>query len=233
MERPQPQLGTHNKTTGDRVLAWFVDGLILGAVTIAIAWSIGEWSTVIWIWGFGSFGYHTVFEATYGQTYGKKAANIVVVKEDGTACDWEASAIRNLVRVVDAFFFYLVGLVVILVSDDNQRLGDLVASTVVPEVASGDEPPESDFVIELHQDDDDGDRYVELLNESREEVDLSRATLRTESGSEFRFPQGEAVHSPGNSKTFLVSADFVIEPGSPVTLLTRTNERYEVRWDGT
>lgn len=238
MERPQPQLGTQSKTTGDRILAWFVDGFVLGAVAIVIAWLLGDLSTIIWIWGFGSFGYHTVFEATYGQTFGKKAVNIVVVKEDGDVCDWAASAIRNLVRLVDAVFFYLVGLAVIFVSDDNQRLGDLVASTIVTEVAPDDGPPEpepepeSDFEIELHLDEDREERYVELLNKSGDRVDLSRGTLRTDSGSEFRFPQAETVHRAGDSKTFLVSEDFTIEPGSSVTLLTRSGQQYDVSWHG-
>jgi uncharacterized RDD family membrane protein YckC len=236
MERPQPQLGTQQKTTGDRVLAWFVDTFILLVISILVASEFGSVRLFFLTWGVGSFGYHTFFEATYGQTFGKKAVDVVVIKEDGEPCDWSASIIRNVVRVIDSFLFYLVGIVVILLTENDQRLGDVAAGTIVTEVAP-DEPgpkpkpkPESDFEIELHHDEALEERYVELLNKSGEEVDLSRGTLRTDSGSEFRFPQGETVHRPGDSKTFLVSDDFTIDPGNSVTLLTRSGRRYDVSW---
>jgi hypothetical protein len=41
------------------------------------------------------------------------------------------SAVRNLLRLVDGLLGYAVGVVVILVSSRNQRLGDLAAGTLV------------------------------------------------------------------------------------------------------
>lgn len=223
------------------MLAWFADTFLILAISILVLFVFDSFVLFFLILVVGSFVYRTFFEATYGQTFGKKAVGIVVIKEDGEPCDWSASVSRNVVRVIDSFLFYLVGIVVIVLTEDDQRLGDIVASTIVTEVAPDDSPPkpkpkpkpESDFEIKLHRDESPEERYVELLNKSGEEVDLSRGTLRTGSDSEFRFPQGETVHRPGDSKTFLVSEDFTIEPGSSVTLHTRSGRRYDVSWHGT
>lgn len=91
-----------------------------------------------------------------------------------------------------------------------------------------DEP--DDLFIKLHGDTADGNRFIELVNRSDEALDLSRATIRTGSGAEFRFPQGEAPHRPGNSKTFLLSESFTIEPGEYVRLSTMDDE-YTIRWE--
>jgi uncharacterized RDD family membrane protein YckC len=58
---------------------------------------------------------------------------IVVVKEDGSALDMRSSAVRNVARIVDAFpTLYLVGFAAMyLVGEDRQRVGDLVADTLV------------------------------------------------------------------------------------------------------
>jgi uncharacterized RDD family membrane protein YckC len=79
-----------------------------------------------------AFAYFVYLEATYGQTFGKKLLNLVVVYEDGGDCDYEAAVVRNLLRYIDWLpFFYLLGVVVMVISDDSQRLGDVVADTLV------------------------------------------------------------------------------------------------------
>ena len=54
------------------------------------------------------------------------------MRERGTPVDLPASAIRNLLRFVDLLpGAYLVGLISILLTRRNQRLGDLAAGTLV------------------------------------------------------------------------------------------------------
>jgi uncharacterized RDD family membrane protein YckC len=50
---------------------------------------------------------------------------------DGSDVTWAASVIRNLFRVIDGFFLYLVGAIIVWNSAKRQRLGDQVARTVV------------------------------------------------------------------------------------------------------
>jgi uncharacterized RDD family membrane protein YckC len=70
-------------------------------------------------------------EKTSGATLGKKAMGLKVVKESGEPIDWQASIVRNIMRIIDGFFFYLVGAIAVWVSKKKQRLGDMAAKTLV------------------------------------------------------------------------------------------------------
>lgn len=67
-----------------------------------------------------------------GRSVGKWALGIRVVSTQGRRVTFFSSLVRNLVRVVDYLpTGYLVGLVTMLVTKKEQRLGDLAAGTVV------------------------------------------------------------------------------------------------------
>jgi uncharacterized RDD family membrane protein YckC len=78
-----------------------------------------------------SFGYFIITEAATGATLGKRMVGIRVVGEDGEHITFGAAVVRNLVRVVDALFFYFVGFISAILSSRGQRLGDRAAHTVV------------------------------------------------------------------------------------------------------
>jgi uncharacterized RDD family membrane protein YckC len=77
--------------------------------------------------------YDVLFEVlASGRTPGKRITHLRVVREEGTPVDLPASAIRNLLRLIDVLpFAYLVGLLMIVITKRNQRLGDLAAGTLV------------------------------------------------------------------------------------------------------
>lgn len=137
MKRPNPELGTQGNVFGSRVLAVVVDLILLAILTGLVTAPLnaiprvgaplaGTFGVVL------AFAYFVYLEATYGQTFGKKLLNLVVVYEDGGDCDYEAAVVRNLLRYIDWLpFFYLLGVVVMVISDDSQRLGDVVADTLV------------------------------------------------------------------------------------------------------
>jgi len=77
--------------------------------------------------------YNILFEVlAAGRTPGKRLTHLRVVRAHGTPVDLPASAIRNLVRLVDLLpGAYLVGLASIVITRRNQRLGDLAAGTLV------------------------------------------------------------------------------------------------------
>lgn len=79
------------------------------------------------------FGYDILFETLgRGRTLGKRALGIRVVRVAGGPVGFVTSAVRNLLRLVDFLpVFYGVGIVSILVTQRNQRLGDLAAGTLV------------------------------------------------------------------------------------------------------
>ena len=81
---------------------------------------------------FAEWGYFVVCESFFnGKTFGKHLCGLRVVHEQGYPLTFWASMLRNLVRAADAVPFYGAGFVAMLCSRRFQRLGDLVAGTVV------------------------------------------------------------------------------------------------------
>ncbi len=78
------------------------------------------------------FGYFPLFEGLWnGRTPGKRAQGIRVVCTDGQPVTLGPVVVRNLVRVVDMYTLWFVGVICILVTPRAQRVGDLAAGTVV------------------------------------------------------------------------------------------------------
>jgi uncharacterized RDD family membrane protein YckC len=77
--------------------------------------------------------YFVFFETLFaGRTPGKRLTQLRVVTESGGMLDWRASLLRNLLRAVDTLpAGYIVGVVSMTLSRRVQRLGDLVAGTLV------------------------------------------------------------------------------------------------------
>lgn len=139
---------------GTRFLAWFLDQILLWVVMfvvflvlLAIGVSFeGVFETIddpdnsrravlyfmgllMLIWGLGSFAYFALCELLLrGQTVGKRASNIRVVKAGGFQLDPSSIFIRNMFRVADN----LPPLWIIpAMSRLGQRTGDMVAGTIV------------------------------------------------------------------------------------------------------
>jgi uncharacterized RDD family membrane protein YckC len=77
------------------------------------------------------FGYYVVCEGLFGRTFGKRILCLRVVAQDGSPIYLGAAFVRNLLRLVDGLFFYLVAAVSVWTSPTRQRLGDRAAHTCV------------------------------------------------------------------------------------------------------
>jgi uncharacterized RDD family membrane protein YckC len=78
--------------------------------------------------------YFAFFEWIWnGQTPGKRWLKLRVIREDGRPVTFWEAAVRNLLRAVDMMPapFYSIGLISVFVSLSDQRVGDVVAGTVV------------------------------------------------------------------------------------------------------
>lgn len=142
---PTPDMDSYAGVLDRRFEALLIDGLLVCIIAAALGYVAGFVLSGSTLGGFGGtlvalqFGaplgllaYQTVFEGYYGQTLGKRYRSIVVVKSDGSQISWGAAGVRNVLRIVDALpIFYLIGIVVAFVTNDNQRVGDLVSDTVV------------------------------------------------------------------------------------------------------
>ncbi|MBF0198012.1 MAG: RDD family protein [Planctomycetes bacterium] len=117
-----------------RASAYFLDFLFRTALIIGLS---------IFFSFFGAFGtgvllismfllewFYPVYFEVYraGQSPGKKKMGIRVTMEDGSPIGFQASLLRNLIRVVDLYFLTWV---FILFSSKMMRLGDMAAGTVV------------------------------------------------------------------------------------------------------
>ena len=79
-----------------------------------------------------SIGYHTILEWRYGKTIGKHLVSIRAAKEDGSPLTLRSSLTRNVLRLVDFLpILYVVGILFVIFSSRNQRLGDRLGSTAV------------------------------------------------------------------------------------------------------
>ena len=126
----QPQLAY--VSVGPRFLALLIDGVIIGVVSGLLSLLLrnapGAAGGIV---GVLAIAYFIVMEATRGATLGKMALGLRVVKLNGSPISWSESVIRNLLRIIDGLFAYLVGAIIIWNSPLRQRLGDRVAKTVV------------------------------------------------------------------------------------------------------
>ena len=88
------------------------------------------------------WGYFALFEAFWnGQTPGKRLLKLRVLKDSGRAITLFEALARNLLRIVDLFpSLYLTGVISMLLTRENKRLGDLVAGTIVVHERSADQP---------------------------------------------------------------------------------------------
>jgi uncharacterized RDD family membrane protein YckC len=80
-----------------------------------------------------NFFYFALFEMLWhGQSPGKRALHLRVVRDGGYPIDGRAALIRNLLRVVDSLpAFYVLGVISIFVGRHGKRIGDYAAGTVV------------------------------------------------------------------------------------------------------
>ena len=125
---------------GDRILAYIIDGLLQVVLMVLIYYLLaglntdfgGEWAFVM-VMGLPIFLYHLAWETFWdGQSPGKAALQIRVVKVDGSKPAFSNYLVRWLLRIVDiSISSGSVAVVTILFNGKGQRLGDLAAATTV------------------------------------------------------------------------------------------------------
>jgi uncharacterized RDD family membrane protein YckC len=79
------------------------------------------------------WGYYALFETYWsGQTPGKRVLKLRVIKDSGRQITLFESMARNFVRVIDILpTAYVAGIISILITRENKRIGDLLAGTIV------------------------------------------------------------------------------------------------------
>jgi uncharacterized RDD family membrane protein YckC len=89
------------------------------------------------------WGYPTTFEATRGRTPGKAVMGLRVVTREGAPVTFRHAALRAALALIDLYgTLGGVAVLTVLLSRREQRLGDLIAGTLVLRERSGLPPPQ-------------------------------------------------------------------------------------------
>ena len=119
-----------------RLLAVSIDHLIAFALMMLTLAFVPESLPQVkaFFFVFVYLAYFVVLEAVWSRTLGKFFQGLVVRRLDGNRCDWGSALIRGLTRIFEVNPLLLGGLpagLAIIASKRKQRIGDMLAGTVV------------------------------------------------------------------------------------------------------
>ena len=207
---------------GDRILGRILDFLVLIAYGIVLFAIIGfgnlgrfternGWLMLLFL-GIPVVFYDLLSEMLLnGQSVGKKIMGIKVISLNGSQASFSQYLIRWLFRIVDfSFSGSMVALIMVAVTEKKQRLGDLVAGTVL--VKTKPRVQISDTIFQTVQEDYTV-TYPEVINLRDQDVQLIKEILKnvTQSGNTVLAFQAQQkvekvlnIHSQhSDSKSFL------------------------------
>lgn len=132
-------------SVGERIVASIIDGVVMGAWVIIVGGIIGSLGGGFESGNAVALGlgivlvavplvfYHLLSETLLnGQSIGKKARDIRVIRLDGTTPHFGDYLLRWVLRIVDTGIGSgIIAVVVVLINGKGQRLGDLAAGTSV------------------------------------------------------------------------------------------------------
>jgi uncharacterized RDD family membrane protein YckC len=186
---------------GDRILGHLIDQLIKTLYILAVfAFLINvrdfdEW-IIIFLFTLPLLLYTLVFEIFMnGQTPGKRAMNIQVVRLDGTPPSIGGYVIRWLFALIEfTLLSGIIAVVVVLVSGKGQRLGDIVAGTAVVKLIKQEAVTSKEIFVSTEE------TYQPTFNQvialSEQDIELIQQAL-------------EVNRTQGNSKPMLMATDRV------------------------
>ncbi len=125
---------------GERIVAFIIDAFVVFTFLVMSIWMLaitfGENPLLGFIPMLLAMFYTLILEVFFeGQTLGKRAMNLRVVKEDGTPAGIGSYLLRWLLRIIDIYIGSGgVAVISIISTAKGQRLGDLAAGTIVIKV---------------------------------------------------------------------------------------------------
>lgn len=186
---------------GDRILGHLIDQLIKSLYFLAVFALLinlddfDEW-IVIFLFTLPYLFYTLVFEIFMnGQTPGKRAMNIQVVRLDGTPPSIGGYVIRWLFALIEfTLLSGIIAVVVVLVSGKGQRLGDIVAGTAVVKLIKQEAVTSKEIFVsteETYQ-----PTFSQVIALTEQDIELIQQAL-------------EVNRNQGNSKPMLMATDRV------------------------
>ena len=177
-------------SVGDRILAQLIDWGITYSCLIMAIWIESElkidtpWTVIL---TFLLWLFYTPFMEVMneGQTLGKMAMKMRVVKADGSRPSLGAYVMRWMLFLVDGPMTSFMGLIPMIMTKSNQRLGDLAAGTVVAKLQDYKKLQvsldEYDYLMKNYT-----PRYVQAADLSLEQIEIiHRTLLQTEQSANY------------------------------------------------
>jgi uncharacterized RDD family membrane protein YckC len=141
----------------DRILAFILDMLIFIAYLLIASAFLGvfklldKWSLILIY--LPVFFYNLIFEiAMNGQTPGKKALNIRVVRLDGNSPTIANYILRWILWPIDISLFGSIAITFILLTRNGQRLGDLAGGTTLIKMTQRESVKGQEIIQTLKED---------------------------------------------------------------------------------
>ena len=178
---------------GDRIIGRILDFLVIIAYLIILFTLIGFgnlerftseniWLMILFV-GFPYAFYDLLCEMFLnGQSVGKKIMGIKVISLNGNQASFSQYIIRWLFRIVDfSIGGGLIALVMVAATERKQRLGDIVAGTVLVKIKPRIQI--SDTIFHAVQEDNYQVTYPEVINLRDQDVQLIKEILKSVSQS--------------------------------------------------
>lgn len=171
---------------GDRIIGRILDLLVQGAYVVAMLFVFGfgssggysrPWLMLLFI-GLPFLFYDLLSEILLnGQSLGKKVMGIKVISLDGQQASFRQYLTRWLFRIIDfSLSGNLVAVIMVAVSEKKQRLGDLVAGTVL--VKTNTRTQISDTIYQAPHEDYQV-MYPEVINLKDQDIQLIKEILKS------------------------------------------------------
>lgn len=173
----------HEKAgVGNRMLAFLIDFLILIVVSIGISYALSQLKAFDSTWVNLLFYFPVFFYDLYmeilnnGQSVGKMALKIKVVRLDGSAPTIGGYILRWILRPIDIMLSGSVAIISIVLTDNGQRLGDLAAGTTVIKMQKSEKVSRLQLVEKMEE--DYQPHFPEVKSLSDKDITLIKECLR-------------------------------------------------------
>jgi uncharacterized RDD family membrane protein YckC len=178
----------------DRIFAFLIDGLIMAAYVIICIYILATffnnpgWIAIVFF--LPIFFYHLTSEVFFnGQSIGKRQMKIRVLKLDGTPPELGAYLLRWMLRIIDISFINGgVAVTSILLTQNNQRLGDLAAGTTVVKLQSVKKVSSHELIKSLEADEHYVVTFPQVTQLSPEQIRLINRALEANRDNAIREP---------------------------------------------
>ena len=201
-----------------RLIAWIIDFMIMLSyfwiVDLVLSRLVGRgWSSYGWLvvlYSLPTLFYHLVMEISLnGQSIGKKAMSIKVITLEGGQPSLSQYLIRWVFRLFDIGLFFIPGFFSVILSNRSQRVGDMVAGTIIIDTKANTSWQDTIFTeVENNY----KPQYLQVMQLSDRDINTLKSiieTVRRKNDYELAFRISQRIQSKLNIQSNQEPEDFL------------------------